>query len=31
MEHEMKMEEAIEVCKEWKIERDWCIKNGINI
>jgi hypothetical protein len=31
MENELKMDEAIEYCKKWKKERDWCIKNGINI
>ena len=31
IENDIYMDEAIKYCKEWKKERDWCIKNGLNI
>lgn len=31
MNYEQEEQEAIEFCKKWRAERDWCITNGLDI
>ncbi len=31
IENELEMDKAQKVCLKWKKERQWCIKNGIDV